>query len=274
MDYLPFLPEQLWLEIKPTFIRAWPCEAIVTIWDDGWRELENVAPAPALGFTISDADRVALLARKPLVLLHSHPNGSRAPSDTDTVSQLAMDMPWGVVAIDAEVTTGQIFAAHYPECWGANLPIPPLLARSYLWGVRDCLTLCQDFYALNGVKLPRVPRARNPTIYPKGHWGHDQFLSEPARLGLKPVKRHERRPGDITRWQYRADRFNHCAIYLGEGGFLHQPTDSASVIHRTDDEERFIERLNIEFLRPRTMKKQPICDIEQLELVCPRPTSF
>lgn len=273
MSHLPFLPASLWEEIKPIFIRAWPCEAIVAIWPDGWRELRNVHSAPALGFCFSEEDRAALLARKPLVVLHSHPNGTRQPSDDDTVGQLAWAFPYGIVAIDAEVTTGQIFAAHYPECWGAGLPIPPLLGRSYLWAVRDCLTLCQDYYTLQGVKLPRIPRSREPSIYPKGHWGHDQFLSEPERLGLKLLKRHERQPGDITRWITKGNRYNHCAIYLGDGQFLHQPVDQASVIHTTDHEERFIELMNIDFLRPKSVKKPLLNDIAALELVCPRPLS-
>jgi proteasome lid subunit RPN8/RPN11 len=272
MEHLPFLPEQLWLEIKPTFIRAYPCEAIVAIWPDGWRELPNVSPAPALGFAFAEADRLAFLTKPPLVVLHSHPNGSRAPSDRDTEGQLSWSFPWGIVAIDAEPVTGQVYAAHYPECWGAGLPIPPLQGRPYLWGIRDCFTLCQDFYALNGVILPSIPRARTPTIYPKGHWGHDQFLNEPARLNIKPVKRHQRQPGDITRWQFKADRFNHCAIYLGEGRFLHQPVDQASAVWTTGFEEKFIEERNIEFFRPKRLKAPLVCDLEQLEEVSPRPT--
>lgn len=273
MTPLPFLPPSLWNEIKPVFVRAWPAEAIVGIWADGWRELLNVHPAPAFGCSFADADRVSLLDKKPLILLHSHPNGSKEPSDTDTLSQLDWAFPWGIVAIDAEPATGQIFAAHYPECWGAGLPIPPLLGRTYLWGIRDCLTLCQDYYALQGVKLPRVPRARSPEIYPKGHWGHDQFLDEPKRLGLRIVKRHERQPGDITRWQVKADRHNHCAIYLGEGRFLHQPADQASEIWTTGFEDKFIENQNVEFLRPKGVKKPLITDIAELERVSPRPTT-
>lgn len=270
---LPFLPMDTWQQMVPVFAKAYPCEAVIAVYADGWRELNNTSMEPWAAFSLSEADRMDLLTRKPLILLHSHPNGSKAPSDRDTESQLSMGIPWGIVAIDGEWKTGQIFAVHYPECWGAGLPVPPLLGRTFLWGIRDCLTLCQDFYALNGIYLPRAPRARDASIYPKGHWGHDQFLSEPARLKLKPVKRHERKPGDISRWQYKKDRYNHCAIYLGEGRYLHQPVDAASTIHSTSFEDKFIESLNIEFLRPQSIKRPPCVDITALEAITPRPST-
>ena len=268
---LPFLPLDMWQQMVPVFAKAYPREAVVAVYPDGWRELENIAAEPRAAFALCEADRIDLLTRKPLILLHSHPNGNKSPSDRDTESQMAMGIPWGIVAIDGEWTTGQIFAVHYPECWGAGLPIPPLLGRTFQWGIRDCLTLCQDFYALNGIYLPRAPRAREPAIYTKGHWGYDQFVTEPARLKLKPIKRHERKPGDMTIWQYKKDRYNHCAIYLGEGRYLHQPVDSPSVIHTTAFEEKFIESMNIAFLRPKSMKTIPNVDITSLEAITPRP---
>lgn len=270
---LPFLPDDLWQQLLPIFGKAWPNEAVVAIWPDEWRQLENVAAEPMLSFSLGEADRIELLTRKPLALLHSHPNGRREPSDKDTLSQLAMNVPWGIVAIDANPVTGNIYAVHYPECWGAGLPIPPLLGRQFLWGVRDCMTLAQDFYTLNGVHMPRIPRARDTSIYPKGHWGHDPFRTQPKNLGLKPVQRHERRPGDLTIWMNGKGRYDHCAVYLGEGRYLTQSIDQASEIYVTDFEEKFIERKNIEFLRPKKMKKDICCDIAQLEQVNPRPLS-
>lgn len=269
-----FLPDELWQQIVPVFGKAWPCEAVVAIWPDEWRQLDNVAADPIKGFTLSDADRMELLTRKPLVLLHSHPNGSKEPSDTDTLSQLAMNAPWGIVAIDANPVTQHIYAIHYPEVWGAGLPIPPLLGRQFLWGIRDCMTITQDFYTLNGVQMPRIPRARKPSIYPKGHWGNDPFRTQPKNLGLVSIKRHERRPGDLTIWMNNKGQYDHCAVYLGDGRFLNQPTDNASEIHLTDYEDKFIERKNIEFLRPKSMKKEVCCDITLLEQVNPRPLTL
>ncbi|MEV4934149.1 NlpC/P60 family protein, partial [Sphingobium sp. LSP13-1-1.1] len=261
---LPFLPDELWQQMVPVFGKAWPCEAVVAIWPDEWRQLDNVAAEPMKGFTLSDEDRLEVLTRKPLALLHSHPNGFKEPSDKDTLTQLAMGVPWGVVPIDANPVTGHIYAIHYPECWGAGLPIPALLGRQFLWGVRDCMTLAQDFYTLNGVHMPRIPRYRKPHEYPKGHIGNDPFRSEPKRLGLKDIQRHERRPGDLSIWINNKGRYDHCAVYLGDGRFLTQSIDQASEIYVTDYEEKFIERKSIEFLRPKSMKKDICCDIAQL----------
>ncbi|OJY60924.1 MAG: hypothetical protein BGP16_00865 [Sphingobium sp. 66-54] len=244
------LPHNLWAEIKPVFFEAFPEEAVVAIWGDKWRKLENIHPEPMFKFRISDGDRAELLSNPPSLFLHSHPNGSAEPSDQDTLSQLATGWNWGIVAVKGNAN-GDVYSVAYPECWGDGITPPPLLGRTFLWGVRDCWTLCRDWYAEQGIRFDNVPRARDPSIYPVGHWGNDPFNYWPTRVGFKPVARHERKPGDFAVFQFRSSKYNHCAIYQGEGRFLHQIEDQTSSVWIVADEDRLIERMNILFYRPK-----------------------
>src|SRR5690606_16447408 len=98
------LSDALWQEIKPTFIRAWPKEAIVAIWPDGsWCEFPNVHPDPIDAFSLAHDDKALLLTKRPALVLHSHPHGSAEPSDRDTESQIATGWTWGIVAVHANL---------------------------------------------------------------------------------------------------------------------------------------------------------------------------
>lgn len=243
------LPDHIWKQIKPIFARAWPNEAIVAVYADRWEHFENVAPNPMVGFALSEADNARLLASPPQLLLHSHPNGDPVPSDEDTLGQLATGWNWGIVAVHAAPPSYAVTHVAYPECWGDGVEIPPLEGRSYLWGVRDCWTLCRDYLRLAGHSVPNCPRAAVPCRYPKGHWGHAQFEYWPRKLGFRRVDRDGRRPGDIVLMCYAHPTINHMGVWLGDGRILHQNAKRTSQIWEIGDEERFVARFNCSFIR-------------------------
>jgi proteasome lid subunit RPN8/RPN11 len=246
---MELLSDEQWKEIKPVFVKAWPNEAIVAVWPDRWEQIENVSPAPAFAFQISEADNARLQLDPPLLMLHSHPNGDSTPSDEDTLGQLATGWAWGIVAVHAAAPAFAVTAVDYPELWGDCVPIAPLEGRSYLWGIRDCWTLARDYLRLQGHCVPNCPRALVPSRYPSGHWGHDQFAYWPKKLGFKEVARHNRKPGDVFLLCFRSRTQNHCGIWLGEGRILHQPGGQNSHIMTIGDEEKFIERNSVTFMR-------------------------
>jgi proteasome lid subunit RPN8/RPN11 len=242
------LTDELWNEIKPVFLNAWPKEAIVAIWADGsWREFENVNPEPIKAFSISHEDNATLLAKRPALFLHSHPNGRAWPSDRDTESQIATGWTWGIVPVYGNLSG--VYDIGRPEVWGPEKPTEPLLGRTYLWGIRDCWTLCEDFYAASGRKLDPIPRVEEPGQHHPLARGQDPFRYWPPRLGFKAVQRHERQPGDLAIMFFNSPIANHCAIYLGEGKYLHQLRNRHSEEWRPQDEEKAIERYAMTFWR-------------------------
>lgn len=249
-----------WAEIKPVFLKAYPREAVVAIWDNHtWEEIENIAQGVdgAFEFKLSQKDEARLLQRKPRLFLHSHPNGNPEPSDRDTETQIATGWNCGIVAVSGNPDTRpvSVYDAAYPEIWGPNASQGALLGRSFLWGIRDCWTLCADWYAAHGVKIDPIPRVRQPGAHHHHARGLDPFSYWPPRLGFKRVERHERRWGDLALMHWRSPTVNHCAIYLGQGTYLHQPNMKLSEEWVMKDEELLLERWAVSFWR---YKEKPI----------------
>ena len=234
------LTPQLWQEIQPIFQREYPKEAIVAIWGDEWRQLDNVSKTPEFTFELSQDDQKLLLRRKPTLLLHSHPSGESAPSDTDLAQQLATNMNWGIVGVKGNPTTNDVYEVKYPEMWGEDVPIPPLLGREYLYGVRDCWGIVRDWHRLNGMNVPEIPRTSSGK-YPCGDWRNDPFAYWPLKIGFKEVKARDRKPGDVAVIKLRSPIYNHCMVYLGESNYLHQMRGQMSDYFRPAHEERLIE---------------------------------
>lgn len=244
------LSDKTWHDIKGVFARAYPREAIVALHGDEWTELENVHPEPTLSFRLRDEDRLSLLDNPPSLFLHSHPQGSPEPSDRDTEQQIATGWTWGIVAVQGNPITGAVFDIQYPEIWGAGAQQGPLEGRSYLWGIRDCWTLCWDYYGAHGHDLPAIPRVREPGGHHSDPRKVDPFAYWPAQLGFKPVaSRADRQEGDLCVMYWKSPQANHVAVYLGNGQYLHQVKDTLSNVFTAKDEERLLERMAAQFWR-------------------------
>lgn len=252
---MKLLSDDLWAAIKPVFERAYPHEAVVAVYrDDTWEELENNHERPWETFRISGEDSARLYARDTLVLLHSHPNrpGEAAlawPSDEDTENQLAMGITWGIVPVHGHPHAAIVVRTDYPEFWGPDAPVSPLEGRSFLWGVRDCWTLCADYYALHGHELAPIPRVKDAGPHHTDPRKVDPFRYWPSRLGFERVDRDDRQPGDLCVWCWTSPRPNHTLIYLGEGKYLHQPEKGLSKAHQIHNEETVLAQMCAEFWR-------------------------
>ena len=250
------LPETLWNEIKPLFAHGWPNEVIVAIYGDKFEQLENASDKPTHSFKLTDKDHIRLTDNPPTLFLHSHPHGSPRPSDTDHAQQINTGWNWGIVPVKGNYV-GEIYDVGYPECWGPDIETPPLLGRSYLWGIRDCYSLCVDWYKEHGVHIEPTAGVFDPAPYPQGVWQKDQFTYWPPRRGFKEKAPHERLWGDFVTMMVRANYRNHVAVYLGEGKFLHQLGDRTSEIWTVADEQLVIERMNMKFWTPPSQPQSP-----------------
>ncbi len=245
------IPDDVWAQIAPVFALRFPCEGIVAVMPDlTWRELENTAADPLRHFDLSFADKAELTTNPPLALIHSHPNGNQEPSDADTISALATGWTWGISVVHGLAETGEVFSVGYPEFWGDAVPIPPLLGRRYLWGVRDCWSVCRDYYRLKGHELKDVPRSRDPSLYGSGDPRSNPFKFYPPMVGFEPLDSWlDRRPGDFVTLCWRDHVPNHCAIYLGNSKLLHQPRDQASSEWTVNNETTLYTNMSAKFYR-------------------------
>ncbi len=242
--------------MRPLFGASFPNECVVTVHGDKWKHLTNVSTRGAYEFVLSAQDSVAIYDNPPDLLLHSHPcpPSSAAASDSDIAAQLKTGCNWGIVAVTGN-ERGDVYNIAYPECWGPTIPVQPLIGREYLFGIRDCVSICWDYYQLNGAPVERYPYVQRPAEYPEGSEQRNQFYTLPDKAGLKPVARHKRKPGDLVLMQINdANRHNHCAIFLGENKFLHQMDARLSEEWRILNEEVFIEKFNLLFYRNPKLK--------------------
>lgn len=170
--------------------------------------VENVAEDKENSFVMRDVpDDVQ-------AVFHSHPGGPFYPSKADMQQQLAMDVPWGIIAFDS----------HYHEVtwFGDGAPKAPLLGRGFQHGVTDCYEMVRDFYReVHNVHLNAVPREwswwERETLY-------EDLLKDTGFISIQP---HELLPGDGILASIRSRTSNHAAIYLGNDLILHHTTGKA-----------------------------------------------
>lgn len=165
--------------------------------------LDNIADNPSSHFHFASVPDDAIK------LVHSHPNGPFAPSEMDQRQQIAMAVPWQIVAWQGDRT--EVFE------FGDEAPIPPLIGRGFRHYVTDCYAACRDMYRTKcDVLLPHFPREWE-------WWRHDKrLLSEGfAEAGFHAIEHRDILPGDAMLMCVRADTPNHSAVYMGDGWIYH-----------------------------------------------------
>lgn len=249
------IPNHVTAEMRKLAMLRYPCEAVFAYWADGtWRELVNTGEAPRDMFALSPSDNRLLEQSPPLVLVHSHCKGpdSARPSDEDTLSQFDAGYTWGIICVSG--WTDNLGKHHFnsctgPEYFGAHRPHEPLLGRSYLWGVRDCYTLVQGYYAQQGIVIPSVPKVFAPLREAPSHkFAHKPFDYWIEELGLwDEIKPWNAEPGDAVTYRLTHHFRDHCAVFLGESKYLEQRGTSLSCIKHHN--EAYLEKKGARYYR-------------------------
>lgn len=179
----------------------------------------NSADDPERDFRISpQAFAGAARQGRVLAVVHSHPGGPGHPSESDMAGQIASNLPWGIVPVQADVAgAGHALRPHW---WGPGVPVAPLLEREFLHGLADCYALVRDWYRTErGVTLPEFARPHEWWTRPKDDGGN-VLLDNMAVAGFVRTDEPEQ-PGDVFVMQIHAQVPNHTAVYLGGGLILH-----------------------------------------------------
>jgi proteasome lid subunit RPN8/RPN11 len=229
-------------------LAEYPREACGLVVEGAYLPCGNLAADPERGFEI-DAQLVAELGPKVEAVIHSHPHDWPVPSAADMRQQQAMDVPWGIYAIDLprdearQIRPGVKAPDHLfvtPVVWfGRQVPKGPLVsrpgvpARWFQHGQTDCVSAILDWHRLQGVALPEPPRdwewwladetGQRQDLYRDNFaaWGFDRIdgpmIGAVALLAIGV----ERGPDGRRR---KVAVPNHAGVLIEDGLFLHHLT--------------------------------------------------
>ncbi len=154
-------------------LAEYPREACGLVVDGEYRPCVNAAADPEKGFEIAAAV-ISAYGDNIMGVIHSHPHDWPVPTAKDMRQQQAMDVPWGIYAIDLPRDEARqirkdvkapdhLFAT--PVIWfGRQVPKGPLYtspgrpARGFCHGQTDCVSSVLDWHALQGIEMPEPPR--------------------------------------------------------------------------------------------------------------------
>ncbi|WP_110641780.1 NlpC/P60 family protein [Salinicola sp. CPA57] len=204
-------------QIKQKAIDGYPLETVWLLTEKaGLYQVQNVSDDPENHFHVSKNDMIKATKEGLLAVIHSHPDYPACPSESDMRTQLALDVPFAIVATDGKDATALTW-------WGDNIEKAPLIGRGFIHGVQDCYSLIRDYYELElNVNLPEYPRS--------WEWwklGQDLYSKNHESAGF--IRVYEPQRGDMIYMQIRSGVPNHGAVYLGNNLILHHVTASNPV---------------------------------------------
>jgi len=172
-----------------------------------WFPCKNVATDEE-DFIIDSEEYIRIAQRGDIVAtVHSHPDASCNPSDTD------------IKYCNATGLIYYIFS--YPEMELLKLEpqkeTKPLYGREYEFGYNDCFEAARDYYISQNIDIPSRP------LFEDDWWkkGLDYFTEDYIKTwGFKKVEGTLRK-GDLLVFTIRASVGNHCGVYLGDDIFYH-----------------------------------------------------
>lgn len=177
-------------------IRYQPCRNIAHDKDDFCIHPEDFAAAEDIGEIIG--------------IVHSHPDYSNKPSESDRVGCEQSRIPWYILSVYKD-RVDDIINKVDPTGYKA-----PLLGRSFFHGTLDCYTLIRDFYNREmRIELPDFERANK-------WWenGQNLYMDNFAKAGFRRLKDEEAKAlqfGDVILMQmYTSTVANHAGVFLGD----------------------------------------------------------
>lgn len=213
------IAEALSRQIKTHALECYPREACGLVLDgqvtgrfiEGtYLPVENTHSAPEMAFRIAP-QVIAEYSGRITAVSHSHPDAPAAPSASDMVSQVQMNVPFIITATDG-------INCEEPFEFGDCLERFPLEGRPFRHGVTDCYELMRDYYWVNfKIALPVIPR--------DWEWWNDglnlyQDYFRPAGFELVPEGTDPQKH-DCFFLCVGSKVPNHGGIYLDGGMILH-----------------------------------------------------
>tara|TARA_Y100000748_G_scaffold302863_1_gene306281 strand:- start:6287 stop:6988 length:702 start_codon:yes stop_codon:yes gene_type:complete len=169
-------------------------------------------------FVIDSKEYIKLLRTTDIVgIVHSHPDASSEPSDTDKKYCNALGIPYYIFSYpEMDLTVVQ-----------PKKNLTELYGREYEFGVLDCFEAMRDYLKSKGIEIP--PRA----LFEDDWWEKgqlDYFSAEVIKdWGGQPVDINtDLQENDVLIFKVDAERNNHCGVYLGNDIFYHHAVNRLS----------------------------------------------
>jgi len=197
-----------WDAAKAHVLSCWPKEGVGYFKLDGtFHPLVN----KAVGEAEFEVDPSFMLD-DPVLLVHSHvtqhhpaPLDPRTPSKTDMESQVDTGIEWAILVTDGESVDDPVFFGQ-----PGSVNRPGLLHRPFIHSMYDCLELCRDYFAQQGIILPSQPRD-----YDWFRKGEDYMSNLYQDWGFQQVSMRDLQPGDVLFYKVHSQVVNHLGIYMG-----------------------------------------------------------
>jgi proteasome lid subunit RPN8/RPN11 len=172
-----------------------------------WFPCKNVAE-DIYYFKIDSKDYIKASHKADIVaVVHSHPDASPKPSETDVKQCNGLNLDYYIISIP------EIQLEHLKP----NRVDQPLIGREYEFGVNDCFSLVQSYYEKFDIKMHRYPF--------EDYWwdkGLDYFGDLWKEYeGWSEVTDGSILKHDLLFFNMQSSVPNHCGIYLENDLFLH-----------------------------------------------------
>ncbi len=179
-----------------------------------WFPCTNVAKNEE-DFIIDSKEYISISQRADIVAtVHSHPDSSCEPSETD------------IKYCNATSLIYYIFS--YPEM-ELHIQKPEkqeksLYGRDYEFGVNDCFEAARDYYLSKGLDIPSRPLFEDDWWQKNLNYFTEEYIST---WKFKKVEG-DMKQGDFLVFTIRASVGNHCGVYLGDDIFYHHAENRIS----------------------------------------------
>lgn len=190
-------------------IEEYPRESCGLVIDGNYVRADNEAADPLKNFKIS-AEKWAHYedAGAVQMVIHSHPDASARPSESDLISCEATGVPWMIIAVHGgKYEDVKTFEPSGYVC--------PLVGRQFDHGNLDCLSIVLDYYKREmGVDLGVYER--EDLWWDKGKDYYRELLPKAGFVEADlPLRK-----GDVVLMQVRSPVPNHAGVYLGDDGII------------------------------------------------------
>ncbi len=178
-----------------------------------WKHCTNTAENPEEDFVIDSSEYIkASLSGNIEAIVHSHPDASCEPSESDKKASNFLQIPYIIYSLP-EIEK----YVYKPEAIRN-----PLLGRDYKFGEQDCYSLVRDYYTSTyNISLPSI-------VFDDDWWdkGFNYFDDLFDSYGFIEVD--EPKIGDVLIFKVFCHVPNHCGIYTGEDTFIHHAINRLS----------------------------------------------
>lgn len=182
--------------------------------EEVYLQCENRSLNPTKMFTLAGEDYILAEQQGRIVcIVHSHPDGSSAPSDADRLACEKSMHPWRIIAVHKDLGEVKYITHSDLEPCGYTAP---LIGREFVHGILDCYTLLKDYYKVRlGIELPEYQR-EDDWWKKGGNLYQDNYMSAGFLPAPTSIQEH-----DVVIMQVKSTVPNHAGIYIGNTRILH-----------------------------------------------------